>query len=194
MHVCTTRAEARKRPGAGGVDAGTAEVHSEHSEDQAGRPDHHASGKVGDRRRGHPARLARPGRYSIGGGHGAQTVPQSEELGEGAAGNGPRQSDSTPTRSRVFFNSMSSSLIHGDDDRLVTFSESQRLARQLKNSEIVKIEQCGHIPHAERPSEFVDELTHFLSRVRAFRASDQHVVRPMLEVRGEEEKCPERFP
>eukprot|EP01083_Nonionella_stella_P018882 52517_1 len=85
-------------------------------------------------------------------------------------------------------------LIHGDDDRLVTFSESQRLARQLKNSEIVKIEQCGHIPHAERPSEFVDELTHFLSRVRAFRASDQHVVRPMLEVRGEEEKCPERFP
>lgn len=54
-------------------------------------------------------------------------------------------------------------VITGDDDRIVPTEQSIRLAGELPNAQLVVIPQCGHLPHEERPDEFMQAVTSFLS-------------------------------
>jgi pimeloyl-ACP methyl ester carboxylesterase len=54
-------------------------------------------------------------------------------------------------------------VITGDDDRIVPTEQSVRLADELPNAGLVVIPQCGHVPHEERPAEFMQAVINFLS-------------------------------
>ena len=53
-------------------------------------------------------------------------------------------------------------VITGDDDRIVPTDNSIRLAAALPNAELVVVEECGHIPHEERPEAFLEAFVAFL--------------------------------
>jgi len=53
-------------------------------------------------------------------------------------------------------------VITGDDDRIVPTEQSIRLADEIPNADLVVIPQCGHLPHEERPDEFMQAVTEFL--------------------------------
>jgi len=57
-------------------------------------------------------------------------------------------------------------VITGDDDRIVPTEQSVRLADEIPNAELVVIPQCGHLPHEERPNEFMQAVTNFLSEMQ----------------------------
>jgi pimeloyl-ACP methyl ester carboxylesterase len=52
-------------------------------------------------------------------------------------------------------------LIWGHEDRVVPLEIGQRLARELKRSSLKIIEQCGHMPQEERPSEVIAAIKQF---------------------------------
>jgi pimeloyl-ACP methyl ester carboxylesterase len=52
-------------------------------------------------------------------------------------------------------------LIWGREDRAVPLEIGQRLARELKHSSLKIIEECGHMPHEERPAEVVAAIRQF---------------------------------
>lgn len=54
-------------------------------------------------------------------------------------------------------------VITGDDDRIVPTEQSVRLADELPDAQLVVIPQCGHLPHEERPVEFMQAVANFLS-------------------------------
>lgn len=54
-------------------------------------------------------------------------------------------------------------VITGDDDRIVPTEQSIRLADELPNASLVVIPQCGHVPHEERPAEFMQAVAEFLA-------------------------------
>ena len=53
-------------------------------------------------------------------------------------------------------------VITGEDDRIVPTGNSQRLASELPEAQLVVIPDCGHVPHEERPEEFLEAVTGFL--------------------------------
>lgn len=53
-------------------------------------------------------------------------------------------------------------IITGDDDRIVPTEQSLRLAEELPNAELAVIPQCGHVPHEECPTVFMQAVTEFL--------------------------------
>ncbi len=57
-------------------------------------------------------------------------------------------------------------VITGDDDRIVPTEQSLRLADELPNAELKVIAQCGHLPHEEKPVEFMQAVTEFLSTLK----------------------------
>jgi pimeloyl-ACP methyl ester carboxylesterase len=54
-------------------------------------------------------------------------------------------------------------VITGDDDRIVPTEQSLRLADELPNAVLKVIAQSGHLPHEEKPAEFMQAVTEFLS-------------------------------
>lgn len=54
-------------------------------------------------------------------------------------------------------------IVHGENDRLVPASNSRRLALLLPNARLVIMPQTGHIPHEERPEEFLEAVHTFLN-------------------------------
>jgi pimeloyl-ACP methyl ester carboxylesterase len=56
-------------------------------------------------------------------------------------------------------------VITGDDDRIVPTADSIRLAKELPNAELVVIPNAGHVPHEERPAEFMQAVIGFLSAI-----------------------------
>ncbi|GAB4451449.1 MAG: alpha/beta hydrolase [Anaerolineales bacterium] len=57
-------------------------------------------------------------------------------------------------------------VITGDDDRIVPTEQSVRLAGELPDAQLVVIPQCGHLPHEERPAEFMQAVTDFLETLK----------------------------
>jgi pimeloyl-ACP methyl ester carboxylesterase len=53
-------------------------------------------------------------------------------------------------------------VITGDDDRIVPTEQSVRLASEIQNAKLVVISQCGHVPHEECPTEFMQAVADFL--------------------------------
>jgi pimeloyl-ACP methyl ester carboxylesterase len=54
-------------------------------------------------------------------------------------------------------------VITGDDDRIVPTADSLRLAEELPNATLAVIEKAGHVPHEERPQEFLEAVAEFLA-------------------------------
>ena len=54
-------------------------------------------------------------------------------------------------------------VITGDDDRIVPTADSIRLAGELPEAALVVIAQAGHVPHEERPAEFMQAIEAFLA-------------------------------
>ena len=57
-------------------------------------------------------------------------------------------------------------VITGDDDRIVPTEQSLRLADELPNAELKVIAQSGHLPHEEKPVEFMQAVIDFLSTLK----------------------------
>ncbi len=57
-------------------------------------------------------------------------------------------------------------VITGDDDRIVPTEQSLRLADELPNAELKVIAQSGHLPHEEKPVEFMQAVTEFLAALQ----------------------------
>ncbi|HET7841688.1 MAG TPA: alpha/beta hydrolase [Terriglobia bacterium] len=55
-------------------------------------------------------------------------------------------------------------IIWGHDDKILPLEAGQRLQRALPGSELVVIDECGHVPQLEKPAEFNRILLRFLSR------------------------------
>jgi pimeloyl-ACP methyl ester carboxylesterase len=53
-------------------------------------------------------------------------------------------------------------VITGDDDRIVPSEESNRLANDLPNADLVIISACGHLPQEEKPGEFMVAVVKYL--------------------------------
>jgi pimeloyl-ACP methyl ester carboxylesterase len=53
-------------------------------------------------------------------------------------------------------------VISGDSDAIVPVSDSERLAAELPNAELVIIPNCGHVPHEECPAAFADAVESWL--------------------------------
>jgi pimeloyl-ACP methyl ester carboxylesterase len=58
-------------------------------------------------------------------------------------------------------------VITGDDDRIVPTEDSIRLAGELPNASLEVIFQAGHIPHEEKPKEFIEAVTNFLYKLQS---------------------------
>ncbi|KAL8154363.1 hypothetical protein V2J09_012123 [Rumex salicifolius] len=56
-------------------------------------------------------------------------------------------------------------IVTGDSDRLVPPWNSKRLASVIPGSQLEIIKNCGHLPHEERPEEFLSIVEKFLQRV-----------------------------
>jgi pimeloyl-ACP methyl ester carboxylesterase len=56
-------------------------------------------------------------------------------------------------------------IITGDDDRIVPTDTSIRLAGEMPNARLAVLENAGHVPHEEVPSEFMDAVHEFLSEL-----------------------------
>ena len=54
-------------------------------------------------------------------------------------------------------------LIWGDSDQIIPLSYAYAFQKLLPNSELTIIEQCGHLPHLEKPGDYCSALTAFLS-------------------------------
>lgn len=54
-------------------------------------------------------------------------------------------------------------VVTGEQDRTVPVEQSERLARELPNGQLVVLPGCAHLPHEERPELFVNAVTSFLS-------------------------------
>jgi len=56
-------------------------------------------------------------------------------------------------------------VITGDDDRIVPTLDSIRLAGELQDAQLVIIPNAGHLPHEERPAEFMEAVNRFLQEI-----------------------------
>lgn len=54
-------------------------------------------------------------------------------------------------------------VITGDDDRIVPTEQSLQLAGEIPNAKLAVIPQCGHLPHEECPSDFMQAVKIFLN-------------------------------
>ena len=56
-------------------------------------------------------------------------------------------------------------VITGDHDEIVPVKDSVEVAKRLPKSQLVKVENCGHIPHEEKPEEFLSAVKGFISQL-----------------------------
>lgn len=61
-------------------------------------------------------------------------------------------------------------IITGTEDQIIAPSDAARLATEIPNAVLVSIKNCGHIPHEERPEEFLNAVISFLSDVKIIRS------------------------
>lgn len=55
-------------------------------------------------------------------------------------------------------------IVTGDSDRVIPSRQSLRLARYIEHAELAVIPECGHLPHEEKPEEFLSIVSDFLIR------------------------------
>jgi pimeloyl-ACP methyl ester carboxylesterase len=56
-------------------------------------------------------------------------------------------------------------LIWGDHDHIIPLSIGQRLSKDIPNSKLVIVPECGHIPQEEKPKETAKIISDFLNSI-----------------------------
>lgn len=56
-------------------------------------------------------------------------------------------------------------VISGDDDRIVPLESSLRLAEDIPGAVLIVIEDCGHLPHEECPTAFMQAVDQFIMKL-----------------------------
>ena len=56
-------------------------------------------------------------------------------------------------------------VITGDGDHIVPTAASTRLAAELPDAELAVIPDCGHVPHEERPEQFLQAVMDFVAQL-----------------------------
>jgi pimeloyl-ACP methyl ester carboxylesterase len=57
--------------------------------------------------------------------------------------------------------------IQGDDDEYGTMEQMRRIGAQVKDVELLELEDCRHSPHRDQPEAVLDAVTRFVDRVTA---------------------------
>ena len=57
-------------------------------------------------------------------------------------------------------------IVHGSRDRLVPLSNSRRLATLVPNTKLVELQNCGHTPQEELPSQFTDAVKAYMASLQ----------------------------
>ncbi len=57
-------------------------------------------------------------------------------------------------------------VISGDQDKVVPVEDSQKIAELIKDGSLILIEDCGHMPHEEKPDEFIQIVDEWLVEKR----------------------------
>lgn len=57
-------------------------------------------------------------------------------------------------------------IIHGSEDKVVPIKIGRRVARLISGSHFVEFPACGHLPHEEKPLEFMHELIQFVEKIQ----------------------------
>ncbi len=57
-------------------------------------------------------------------------------------------------------------VITGDDDRIVPTEQSVRLAGEIPGAALVVVPSAGHVPHEEKPEEFLQAVVDFVRTIR----------------------------
>lgn len=65
-------------------------------------------------------------------------------------------------------------ILWGRQDKIVPLQVGERLHSDIRNSAFVVIEQCGHIPHEEKPDEAMSVISEFLRKAVILRKSAEH--------------------
>lgn len=55
-------------------------------------------------------------------------------------------------------------IVHCREDRIVPLESGERLAETLPNAGMAVMEECGHLPHEEKPEEFLEVFEKFLEK------------------------------
>jgi pimeloyl-ACP methyl ester carboxylesterase len=63
------------------------------------------------------------------------------------------------------FIQMPSLVISGQEDKIVPLQNSMQLAKELVNSQLISIPDCGHLPQEEQPQIFLETIIPFLQQV-----------------------------
>jgi pimeloyl-ACP methyl ester carboxylesterase len=54
-------------------------------------------------------------------------------------------------------------IVWGAEDKLIDVEKGKKLNSKFKNSQMVIIPECGHVPHEEKPTEFYEAIIKFLN-------------------------------
>lgn len=57
-------------------------------------------------------------------------------------------------------------VISGQEDKVVPVEDSQKIAELIKDAKFIIIEDCGHMPHEEKPDEFIQIVDEWLLEKR----------------------------
>lgn len=57
-------------------------------------------------------------------------------------------------------------VISGSEDTIVPLEQSQEIAKLIPNASISIIEECGHLPHEEKPGEFMDIVNQWIEEIK----------------------------
>ena len=55
--------------------------------------------------------------------------------------------------------------IQGEDDEYGTMEQMRRIGAQVRDVELVELEDCRHSPHKDQPEAVLDVITRFVDRV-----------------------------
>jgi pimeloyl-ACP methyl ester carboxylesterase len=56
--------------------------------------------------------------------------------------------------------------IQGHDDEYATMEQIERIARLVPDTELLKLQDCGHSPHRDQPGAVIAAAVRFIDRVR----------------------------
>jgi pimeloyl-ACP methyl ester carboxylesterase len=57
--------------------------------------------------------------------------------------------------------------VYGEDDKLVSFTETEQLLDILPLSELIDLSECGHLPQEEKPEKFCSTVINFIDQIPA---------------------------
>jgi pimeloyl-ACP methyl ester carboxylesterase len=57
-------------------------------------------------------------------------------------------------------------IIWGEEDNVIAIHNGEKLQQEILNSRLVVLKNCGHVPHEEKPEQFVELVTEFCRDIK----------------------------